>query len=65
MEDALQLKHVTKRYRDYVLEDLNLTLPAGCILGLIGENGAGKTTAIKSIIGAVHPDAGDPGSGVR
>ena len=59
MEDALQLKHVTKRYRDYVLEDLNLTLPAGCILGLIGENGAGKTTAIKSIIGAVHPDAGE------
>ena len=59
MEDALQLKHVTKRYGDYALEDLNLTLPAGCILGLIGENGAGKTTAIKSIIGAVHPDEGE------
>ncbi len=59
MEDALQLKHVTKRYRDYVLGDLNLTLPSGCILGLIGENGAGKSTTIKSIIGAVHPDAGE------
>lgn len=58
MENALQLQGVTKKYRDFTLEDISLELPTGCIMGLIGENGAGKSTTIKSVIGAVHPDAG-------
>ena len=56
---ALELKQVTKRYGDYALENVNLALPRGCIMGLIGENGAGKSTTIRSIIGAVRPDAGE------
>ena len=39
--NAIELNHVAKRYGDFALEDVNLTLPQGCVLGLIGENGAG------------------------
>ena len=56
---ALELKQVTKRYEDYALENVNLALPRGCIMGLIGVYGAGKRTSIRSIIGAVRPDAGE------
>lgn len=58
MENALELQGVTKRYQDFTLDGIELNLPQGCILGLIGENGAGKSTTIKAIIGAVHPDEG-------
>ena len=39
--NAIELNHVAKRYGDFALEDVNLNLPQGCVLGLIGENGAG------------------------
>lgn len=45
--NAIELNHVAKRYGDFALEDVNLTLPQGCVLGLIGENGAGKSTLIR------------------
>lgn len=51
--NALELKNLTKHYDGFTLDNLSLTLPEGCILGLIGENGAGKTTAIRSILGSV------------
>ena len=40
-ENALELRHVSRRLGDFELRDVNLTLPKGCILGLVGENGAG------------------------
>lgn len=58
MQEALYLENVTKRYRDYTLDHVGFTLPSGCIMGLIGENGAGKSTTIKAITGAVRPDEG-------
>lgn len=57
--DALVIRNLTKRYRDFTLENINLSLPGGCVMGLIGENGAGKSTTVKSITGAVHPDEGE------
>ena len=42
----------------FCLDNLNLTLPSGCILGLIGENGAGKTTTIKLILDMLRRDSG-------
>lgn len=57
-ENALVIRNLTKQYKDFTLENLNLILPAGCVLGLIGENGAGKSTTIKAIMGGVHPDSG-------
>lgn len=56
--NAIELNHVAKRYGDFALEDVNLTLPQGCVLGLIGENGAGKSTLIRMMLGACRPDGG-------
>ncbi len=48
--NALEIKNLTKRFNDFCLDSLDLTLPGGCIMGLIGENGAGKSTTIKLIL---------------
>ena len=48
----LEISHVTKKYRDKeALSDVSLTIPRGQIVGLLGENGAGKTTMMKCILG--------------
>jgi len=57
--NALELHHVTRSFGDFTLQDLSLTLPTGCILGLIGENGAGKSTAIRLIMNNLHADSGE------
>ena len=56
--NALEIKNLTKAYPGFMLDNLNLTLPSGCILGLIGENGAGKSTTIKLILDMIHKDSG-------
>ena len=56
--NALEPKDLCKSYPGFSLDHLNLTLPSGCILGLIGENGAGKTTAIKLILDIIRKDSG-------
>lgn len=57
-ENILEIKGLTKHYDGFSLSDINLSLPYGCILGLIGENGAGKSTTIKAILGLIHADGG-------
>ena len=56
--NAIELSHVTKRFPGFALQDLSLTVPSGTICGLVGENGAGKTTAIRLLMGALRPDSG-------
>lgn len=56
--DAIALDHVTKHYPGFSLEDVSFTLPAGCILGLAGENGAGKSTTLRLIMDAAARDGG-------
>ncbi len=56
--NALEIKNLTKKFPDFTLENLTLTLPSGCIMGLIGENGAGKSTTIKLILDMLHKDSG-------
>jgi len=56
--NALEIRNLTKSYPGFVLDGLNLTLPSGCIMGLIGENGAGKSTTIKLILDIAHKDGG-------
>ena len=56
--NALEIKNLTKSYPGFKLDNLNLTLPSGCIMGLIGENGAGKSTTIKLILDMIHKDSG-------
>ena len=57
-EYALELRHVSRRLGDFALRDVNLALPKGCILGLVGENGAGKSTTIRLLTGELRPDSG-------
>ncbi len=56
--NALEIKNLTKTFPGFTLDHLSLTLPSGCILGLIGENGAGKSTTIKLILDILHKDSG-------
>lgn len=57
--NAIEIKNVSKHYSGFALEDLNLTLPSGCILGLVGENGAGKSTTIRMLLSLARPDSGE------
>lgn len=59
MTNAIEVKNLTKKYEGFTLDGLNLCLPSGCIMGLIGENGAGKSTSIKLILDMIKPDAGE------
>ena len=56
--NALEIKNLTKSYPGFTLDNLNLIRPSGCIMGLIGENGAGKSTTIKLILNMIHKDSG-------
>lgn len=56
--NALELKNVSKKFYGFTLDNLSLTLPSGCIMGLIGENGAGKSTTIKLILDLIRKDSG-------
>ncbi len=55
----IKLQNVTKRFGDYVaLDDFSLTVPTGSVYGLMGLNGAGKTTIIKHLAGYLSQDEG-------
>ena len=54
MMNALEIRKLTKSYPGFTLDNINLTLPSGCIMGLIGENGAGKSTMIKLILDMIR-----------
>lgn len=56
--NALEIKNLSKSFKDFKLDNFSLTLPSGCIMGLIGENGAGKSTVIRLILGMLHKDGG-------
>ena len=56
--NALEIHTLSKSFPGFSLENLSLTLPSGCILGLIGENGAGKSTTIKLILDMLRKDSG-------
>ena len=56
--NAIEIKGLTKSYGAFKLDGLDLTLPCGCIMGLVGENGAGKSTTIRLMLGMARPDGG-------
>lgn len=58
MEKAIELEGITKRLGDFNLGPLSFSIPSGSIVGYIGENGAGKSTTIKLLLGLMKPDSG-------
>lgn len=57
--NAIELSHVNKSFGTFAIRDLTLAVPSGTICGLVGENGAGKSTTIRLLMGALRPDSGD------
>ena len=55
----LEVKNLNKSFKEFSLKDVNIKVPAGKIVGLIGENGAGKTTIIKCVLDAMAKDSGE------
>ena len=53
----LKLEQVKKQYKNFTL-DCSLEVRPGCITGLIGQNGAGKSTTFKAVLGLIHTDGG-------
>lgn len=60
MENSMMLSvnHLCKNYEKFTLSDVSFSLPKGSIMGLIGENGAGKSTTMKIILGMTRSDGG-------
>lgn len=58
MNNMLEVTALSKSYTDFTLDNITFHLPEGFIMGLIGPNGSGKTTTIKSILNMIEPDSG-------
>ncbi len=56
MNNAFSMNNITKRYKNFTLDNITLSLPTGCVMGLVGENGAGKTTLLKILYGAIRSE---------
>lgn len=57
--NVLEVKDVTKSYKDFTLDHVSFCVPQGSICGFIGQNGAGKTTSIQLILDIVRKDSGE------
>lgn len=59
METILEVKNVSKNYKNFKLDDFSFNVELGRIVGFIGRNGAGKTTTLKGIMNLLHFDSGE------
>ena len=60
MSAVIELNHVTKNYgTNAALSDVSLEVPSGVVFALLGENGAGITTAIRLMLGLTEPTHGE------
>lgn len=59
METVLDVRNVSKHFKNFTLDNVSIELKENCITGFLGKNGAGKTTLIKIILGLLHKDSGE------
>ncbi len=57
--NAIEISNLNKSYKTFSLENINLNVPTGSIVGLVGENGSGKSTTINLIMNAINRDSGE------
>ena len=58
MMNLIDVKGLCKNFKDFQLQNVDLTLEEGFIMGFIGRNGAGKTTTLKSMLNLMNTDGG-------
>lgn len=58
MENILELENISKKFDNFQLKNISFSLEKGKIMGLIGNNGSGKTTTIKLILNMIKPQSG-------
>ena len=58
METVLRIQNINKHYPGFALENVSFSLAPNRIMGLIGKNGAGKSTTLKAILNMVSPESG-------
>lgn len=56
---AIEIKNLVKKFDDFTLEPIDFSIPKGSIVGYIGQNGAGKSTTIKLLLGLLKKDSGE------
>ena len=59
MEAVLSVQNINKHYPGFTLENVSFSLAPNRIMGLIGKNGAGKSTTLKTILNMVSPESGN------
>ena len=57
--NALEIKGLSRSFKNFELKDVSFVLPEGCIMGMVGENGAGKSTTIKLILNMLKKESGE------
>lgn len=58
MNNVIEISNLRKQYKNFLLNDISFSVPSGFVCGFIGENGAGKTTVLKLILGMAIKDGG-------
>lgn len=59
MENVIEISNISKKFKGFSIENLDLQVKGGYITGFVGANGAGKTTTIKMIMNLLKPDSGE------
>ena len=59
MQNAIEIDGVTKRYKNFLLDNVSFSVPSGFVCGFIGQNGTGKTTTLRLMLGMALKDNGE------
>ncbi len=58
-ENAIEIRNITKKYDGFTLDNVSFVVPKGSIMGFIGQNGAGKSTTIRSLLNIIPVNSGE------
>jgi len=59
MNNALEVNNLSKIFKDFSIDSISFNLPAGAIMGFVGQNGAGKTATIRLILNMIKRNSGE------
>ena len=58
MNNVIEISNLTKKYKNFLLDNISFSVPGGFVSGFIGENGAGKSSILKLLLGILTPEEG-------